>query len=90
MWAEWCEACKKMDTTTLADPEVQKALQAWTLLKLDLTEDTEENDARLQKYHAPGLPTLLLIVDPMHPENAIRITGYTDAKTLLQELNQHR
>ena len=90
MWAEWCEACKKMDTTTLADPEVQKALQAWTLLKLDLTEDTEENEARLQKYRAPGLPTLLLIVDPTHPENAVRITGYTDAKTLLQELNQHR
>ena len=26
MWAEWCEACKKMDTTTFSDPTVIKQL----------------------------------------------------------------
>ena len=90
MWAEWCEACKKMDVTTFADPRVQKALQSWTLLKLDLTEDTTENEARLEKYHAPGLPTLLLIPDAATPENVIRITGYTEAEALLRALEQHR
>ena len=90
MWAEWCEACKKMDVTTFADPEVHEALRSWTLLKLDLTEDSQENEVRLAKYHAIGLPTLLLIADPEHPEQAVRITGYTDAKTLRQELKKHR
>jgi len=88
LWAEWCEACKKMDAHTFSDPQVQVILQKWVLLKIDLTEDTPENEELLAKYHSPGLPTLLLLPNAAIPEQHTRITGYTEAKELMHKLQE--
>ncbi len=88
-WAEWCEACKKMDKTTFMDPEVRSKLDSeWTLLKLDLTEETEQNDAIQEKYKLAGLPSLVLLKPDGTLEGAVTLGGFTSAKKLLLNLDQ--
>lgn len=90
-WAEWCEACKKMDATTFADAEVLKELaDHWTLYKMDLTEPTDPNTALQEKYELPGLPTITLLPIGGALGSHKALNGYVGAETLLQELKSFR
>lgn len=90
-WAEWCEACKKMDRTTFVDQNVQTELQNnWVVVKLDLTEGTEQDDLHMETYDIFGLPTLVLLKPDADAESSENITGYVTAPTLLRELQRFR
>ena len=88
MWAEWCEACKKMEATTFADPHVIDYLneQGWHLAKFDLTESNEITDAIQSRYRIQSLPTLVIIPDPNQPTTLRHIYGYVDGPGLLDHL----
>lgn len=90
MWAEWCEVCKKMDQTTFSDPKVIKLLNEnkWILLKLDLTETTDENEIIYKKYDLMGLPTLV-ILPKGNIEDKVLLKGFVDSSLLLKRINQY-
>lgn len=90
-WAEWCEACKKMDATTFANPDVLKELaDHWTVYKMDLTEPTDANNALQDKYQLPGLPTLTLLPKGGALVNQKPLNGYVSADALIPELKKFR
>ena len=90
-WAEWCEACKKMDVTTFVDPAVVKEIsENWIALKFDLTEATDENTAIQDRYELPGLPTLTLLPPTGDLKSKIAISGYASAEKLLETLKAER
>lgn len=87
MWAEWCEACKKMDTSTFVDPNVvQELSQHWVTLKLDLTESNDANDAVQEKYGLQGLPTLVLVPPTGDITARQNLAGYVSASLLMTQL----
>lgn len=89
MWAEWCEACKKMDATTFADANVVDVLSKhWTLLKLDLTETDPTSEAIQRKYELTSLPTLVLLPPDGQTSKKQLILGYVNSSTLLNHLSQ--
>ncbi len=89
MWAEWCEACKKMDATTFSDPAMLSLLgESWVLLKLDLTESNAVNEALQQKYELQSLPTLVLLPPEGTLAKKQAVTGYVSAAALTVTLNQ--
>ncbi|MBP9706698.1 MAG: thioredoxin fold domain-containing protein [Oligoflexales bacterium] len=90
-WAEWCEACKKMDVTTFKDPKLMSFFEQsgqWIFLKLDLTETNADNDAILSKYEIQGLPTLVLLNPQANLDQRENIAGYVDAPTLLKKMQE--
>lgn len=90
-WAEWCDACKKMDVTTFEDPAVIEELRSnWVLLKLDLTEGSDENDALQDKYELQSLPTLTMVPPTGDLKSKDPVMGYTPAATLLGRLREFR
>ena len=90
-WAEWCEACKKMDKTTFQDSRVVDELRKkWVVVKLDLTETSDENEAIIQKYGIPSLPTLTLLPPGGDLGKKRALLGYTTADSLLQEITSYR
>lgn len=90
-WAEWCEACKKMDVTTFVDPAVVKEItENWVALKFDLTEPTDENTNIQERYDLPGLPTLTLLPPNADFNSKIAISGYSSAEKLLETLKTQR
>lgn len=91
-WAEWCEACKKMDVTTFKDPDLMALFEQngqWIFLKLDLTETNAANDAILSKYEIQGLPTLVLLNPQANVNQRENIAGYVDAPTLLKKMQNY-
>jgi thiol:disulfide interchange protein DsbD len=87
-WADWCVACKEMDTKTFTDPElIEELKQNWVLLKLDLTELNEKNEALAKKYKMPGLPTLVLIKPGDDISQGKRLTSFVSAEKLIEEIN---
>jgi len=90
-WAEWCEACKKMDATTFVDPNVFKEVsENWIALKFDLTEPTDENTNIQDRYELPGLPTLTLLPPNGNLKEKFAISGYASAEKLLETLRSQR
>lgn len=89
MWAEWCEACKKMDTSTFIDSGVNDQLaEGWIVLKMDLTESNDANDAIQAKYGLQGLPTLVLVPANGDMAGKQNLAGYVPAAVLLNHLKQ--
>jgi thiol:disulfide interchange protein DsbD len=90
-WADWCIACKEMDKTTFQDPEVISLLQdGWVVVKLDMTQQTEADEALAQKYGMIGLPTLVLVPADGDLSKSVKLTGAVSAKRLLDELRSFK
>ena len=90
-WAEWCEACKRMDITTFVDQRVVNELEKyWVVAKLDLTESSDSVDVHMDKYKIFGLPTLTLLPSNGDLEARINLVGYQSADSLLKELKAFR
>lgn len=89
MWAEWCEACKKMDVTTFVDPKVLETLDRdWISIKLDLTEDNAVDQEIIARYGLQGLPTLVMLPPDANLAEKKMLTSYVSATQLLDELAQ--
>ncbi|MEZ4741118.1 MAG: cytochrome c biogenesis protein CcdA [Bdellovibrionota bacterium] len=88
-WAEWCEACKKMDRSTFADKKVIEFLKQkqFVLIKLDLTEATDENDIIMQRYQIHSLPTLTILPKGASIKDKYSILGFVTAPVLINKLN---
>jgi thiol:disulfide interchange protein DsbD len=65
--AAWCVACKELDEITFADPKVQALMQKFTLLQVDVTENSQEDKA-LQKYFGVVGPPAIIFYDKNHNE----------------------
>ncbi|HEY3047061.1 MAG TPA: protein-disulfide reductase DsbD, partial [Polaromonas sp.] len=58
-WAEWCVSCKEMDRLTFGDPRVQSRLKEVVLLRADVTANTQEHRALLQRFSLFGPPGIV-------------------------------
>ena len=61
--ADWCVVCREIDRTVLADPAIRSRLQNVSVLRADVTADTPETRALMQRFHVVGPPTMFF-VDP--------------------------
>ena len=87
MWAEWCEACKKLDATTFKSPQIMATLASdFVLLKFDLTELDPKSEETQKKYEVQSLPTLIIL--PPNADLTLKkpILGYVDGAGLMQEI----
>ena len=82
MWAEWCESCKQMDSTTFTNSNIIDTLykQSWVSLKLDMTIMNDRTKKIQEKYKIKSLPTLILIPDPSNLDNKINLQGFVSCK----------
>ncbi|MBI5435735.1 MAG: protein-disulfide reductase DsbD [Nitrosomonadales bacterium] len=85
-YADWCVSCKEMESNTFADAKVQAKLKNAVLLQADVTANSEEDKALLQRFELFGPPAILFF-DTQGKELAdFRVTGYQDAPQFLTSL----
>jgi thiol:disulfide interchange protein len=80
--APWCGACRKLEETTLSDPEVKAALSRYVILKVD----TDEHPSVGKYFNVVGLPTLL-VMTPIGDE-LYRHVGPIDHAPLANDLRK--
>ena len=56
--AEWCISCKEMEEYTFPDPAVVGALKPFMLLRADVTDNDDDDQALLQRFRSFGPPTI--------------------------------
>ncbi len=61
MRADWCVACVELEKETWPAPPVQTWLGTVVPIRLDMTKNTEADQAVMRTYGVRGLPTVLLI-----------------------------
>lgn len=90
-FAEWCAACKQIDTITLSDPTIHEELRNhWITVRIDMTDQTAEADALQRQFGVQGLPTLLFFSPGGKGVHPSRVTEFIDAPRLLSILQTLR
>jgi thiol:disulfide interchange protein DsbD len=87
--AEWCVECKVMDRTVFSDATVLKRLRAFSLIRADATNYTEDTRAFMKRYDVVGPPTIIFLdakTDEEGPDT--RIIGPVNSKTFLEQLDR--
>ncbi|WP_269821658.1 protein-disulfide reductase DsbD [Aggregatibacter actinomycetemcomitans] len=86
LYADWCVACKEFEHKTFAEPQVQDALKDVLLLRIDMTNNSENNRTLMKQLSITGLPTLMLFNPQGKEISSHRITGFMEEEAFLQTL----
>ncbi|PPC83639.1 MAG: thiol:disulfide interchange protein [Methylotenera sp.] len=87
-YADWCVACKELDQFTFSDARVQSALKDTLLLQADVTQNTEDDKALMQKFNIFGPPGIIFFNANAIEQTGLKVVGYKNADAFLQILDQ--
>ncbi|WP_438970751.1 protein-disulfide reductase DsbD [Methylophaga sp.] len=87
-YADWCTDCKTMEQTTFRNPEVVAAMKHYTLLKLDMTDNTDAHQEMLKALKVFGPPTMLFYNNQGEELRQQRLVGHINPEQMLQHLSQ--
>lgn len=88
-WASWCVACKEFEEITFKDEEVIKKLQGFTLLKVDVTANNDDDKALQKMFGIVGPPGIIFWDKDKKEITSSKIVGYKNPKEFLEILNKN-
>jgi thiol:disulfide interchange protein DsbD len=86
-YADWCVACKEMERFTFSDPRVHAKLKDVVLLQADVTANSADDAALLQRFQLFGPPGIIFY-DSNGREVEHRVIGYQPPEKFLQSLDR--
>lgn len=87
-YADWCVSCKEMDRFTFADERVRAKLAGWTLLQADVTANSDEDKALLQRFNLYGPPGIIFFDHNGKEVDGVRVVGFMNAEEFLALLSR--
>lgn len=87
-YADWCVSCKELERFTFADPQVAAAMGKFTLLKADVTANSEADKALLKRFGLFGPPGILFFDKQGQELSALRVVGFVPADKFLSTLDR--
>lgn len=87
-YASWCSDCKAMDSAVFNQQSVQLALEPYSKIKVDISENSDQSKELKQAYKIYGTPTLLLFSKDGKKLDSLTSVGYTNAKKLKEMLTK--
>ncbi len=88
-YADWCVSCVELEEITFKDPAVIEKLKGFTLLKADVTDNTDDDKALQKKYGIVGPPGLVFWNTNNEEVKASKIVGYKNPKDFLEIVNKY-
>ncbi len=77
--AEWCVACREMEEYTFPDAGVMGALQPFMLLRADVTDNNDDDQALLQRFRSFGPPTIAFFDSTGAERENYKLVGFVPA-----------
>lgn len=84
--AEWCAACKELETITYKDQRVLDASERFVRVKVDGTEDHALLETLYGRFGVKGLPTVAFVGADGDVLADPKVTGFLDAPKFVDEL----
>ncbi|WP_343598300.1 protein-disulfide reductase DsbD [Pseudomonas sp.] len=89
-YADWCISCKVIEHEVLNAPQVQGQLNAFKLLRFDITQSSAEQRTLLDRYQLFGPPALLFFAANGSEMTTDRVIGEINAGEFAQVLTRVR
>lgn len=80
--ADWCVACKELESITFEDHIIKAKLSQFVLLRADISKNSAENQILMQQYNVIAPPTILFFKDEKEIPNS-RVIGYQPPEQFL-------
>jgi len=74
--AEWCVSCKEMEEYTFPDSQVIGALKPFMLLRADVTDNNDDDQALLQRVRSFGPPTIAFFDRSGFERSNFKLVGF--------------
>lgn len=88
-YADWCISCKEIEGITFKNPMVIDKLSGFTLIKADVTKNTDDDKAMQKRFGVVGPPALIFWDKDNNEIKSSQIVGYKNAEDFLEILNKH-
>ena len=88
-WASWCVACKEFEEITFKDKEVIAKLKGFTIIKADVTKNSDDDKAMQKRFGVVGPPGLIFWDENKNEIKAAQIVGYKNPKEFLEIVNKY-
>ncbi len=90
VYADWCVSCKEFERDTLSDPAVRQALEAFTLIRVDVTASDDAARNLLKRFGLYGPPGMVFYAPGGRLLHDATLAGYVGPDTFLKQLNHVR
>lgn len=87
-YADWCVSCKEFERYTFTDPAVRDRLKRMVLLQADVTANSEEDRALLQRFNLFGPPGIVFFDRTGKEISGVRVVGYQPAEQFAAVLDR--
>jgi thiol:disulfide interchange protein DsbD len=78
--ADWCVSCREMEAYTFPAAQVIAALEPFMLLRADVTDNDDDDQALLQRFSSFGPPTIAFFDSAGREQNDYKLVGYVPAE----------
>ena len=86
-FADWCIPCHELERFTFSDAGVQRELARFKRLKVNMTHpDADTSEKLIEQFNIQGVPTILFFDARGVEVQDLRISGFIDAKAMLDIL----
>jgi len=86
--AEWCASCKEMEADTFPNAGVIDALKPFLLLRADVTENTEDDQALLSRFKSFGPPTIAFFDRGGTERPNFKLVGFVPPKEFSEHVSK--
>ena len=86
-YADWCVSCIEMERLTFTDPAVRAKLSGAVLLQADVTANTPDDRALLERFGLFGPPGIVFFDAKGQEQTAKRVIGVQQPEAFLQSLS---
>ncbi len=87
-YADWCVACKELESLTFSDANIQQLLKNTLLLQVDVTNNTEADLALLKRFNLFGPPGIVFFNASGQEITSIRTVGFQNAARFASTLQK--
>ena len=87
-YADWCVSCKEMEKFTFADAAVRAKLAGFTLLKADVTANSDDDKALLARFGLFGPPGIIFFDAQGREAKGVRVVGFQEARDFVATLGK--
>jgi thioredoxin:protein disulfide reductase len=87
-YADWCVACKELEEFTFSDAGVKNTLKDAVLVQADVTNNTADDVALLNKFKLFGPPGIIFFNKSGKEIAPLKVIGYQPPQDFIRVLNQ--
>lgn len=87
-YADWCVACKELEQFTFSDTGIKNALKDTILLQADVTNNTPEDIALLNRFKLFGPPGMVFFNQTGQEISSLKVVGYQPPEEFIKTLQK--